>query len=221
MVNRVRSIHALEILDSRGTPTLRVFVTLADDSMGVSSVPSGASTGANEAVELRDGDLGRYGGSGVRKAVSHVNGEIASAVIGTDATAQAAFDRTLIELDGTDNKSRLGANASLGVSQAVARAAAVSLAKPLYEYVGNAKATRLPVPMMNVINGGKHADSSLDFQEFMIVPRGAPSFSEALRYGAETFQALKSILHEKGCSTSVGDEGVLRHNYAATKRPAS
>lgn len=205
--NRIRSLRALEILDSRGLPTLRVFVTLEDGTVGTSSVPSGASTGENEAVELRDGEHGRYGGKGVRTAVKNVNTEIAAVVMGADPTQQAVIDRTLIELDGTDNKSRLGANAILGISQAVARAAAQSCRLPLYEYVGGIGARRLPMPMMNVINGGKHADSSLDFQEFMIMPRGAPSFAEALRYGAETFQALKTILHEKGYSTSVGDEG--------------
>jgi enolase len=207
MNNRIRSVHALEVLDSRGTPTVRVFVTLDDATVGVSSVPSGASTGANEAVELRDNEPSRYGGKGVRRAVEHVNTEISAAVCGMAANQQAAIDRRLIELDGTENKSRLGANAILGVSQAVARAAAASCGLPLYAYLGGVGARRLPVPMMNVLNGGKHADSSLDFQEFMIVPRGAPTFAEALRYGAETFQALKAILHGKGYSTSVGDEG--------------
>ena len=207
MNSRIRSIQAMEILDSRGTPTVRVFVTLEDGTVGVSSVPSGASTGENEAVELRDGEKGRYGGKGVRTAVENVNTEIATAVAGMDAIQQAAIDRALIELDGTENKSRLGANAILGVSQAVARAAAQSCGLPLYGYLGGAGARLLPVPMMNVINGGKHADSSLDFQEFMIMPRGAPSFAEALRYGAETFQALKALLHNKGYSTAVGDEG--------------
>jgi enolase len=207
MNNGIRSVHALEVLDSRGTPTVRVFVTLDDGTVGVSSVPSGASTGANEAVELRDNEQSRYGGKGVRKAVENVNSEISPAVCGMAANQQAAIDRRLIELDGTENKSRLGANAILGVSQAVARAAAASSGLPLYAYLGGVGARRLPVPMMNVLNGGKHADSSLDFQEFMIVPRGAPTFAEALRYGVETFQALKAILHGKGYSTSVGDEG--------------
>jgi enolase len=207
MNSRIRSVQAMEILDSRGTPTVRVFVTLEDGIVGVASVPSGASTGENEAVELRDGDMGRHGGKGVRTAVENVKSEIAAAIAGMEAISQAAVDRALIELDGTDNKSRLGANAILGVSQAVARAAAQSCGLPLYSYLGGAGARRLPVPMMNVINGGKHADSSLDFQEFMIMPRGASNFAEALRYGAETFQALKKILHEKGQSTAVGDEG--------------
>jgi enolase len=207
MKTHIQSIQAHEILDSRGFPTVRVQVVLADGSEGASAVPSGASTGENEATELRDGDPKRYLGKGVRQAVANVNGEIAAALRGSDALAQAAIDRALIDLDGTANKSRLGANAILGVSQAVARAAAASCGLPLYAYLGGVGAVRLPIPMMNVLNGGKHADSSLDFQEFMIMPRGAPSFAEALRYGAETFQALKKILHQKGYATSVGDEG--------------
>jgi len=207
MNNRIRLVRAMEILDSRGTPTLRVFVTLEDDTVGVSSVPSGASTGKNEAVELRDGDNARYGGKGVRKAVANVNDRIAPVLVGMEPTAQAQIDRSMINLDGTPNKMNLGANAILGVSQAVAHAAAQSCGLPLYAYLGGIDARRLPVPMMNVINGGKHADSNLDFQEFMIVPQGVSSFTEALRYGAETFQALKSILHNKGYSTAVGDEG--------------
>jgi enolase len=170
-------------------------------------VPSGASTGENEATELRDGDPARYGGKGVRQAVKNVETEIAKALCGLDASEQANIDGTMIELDGTENKSRLGANAILGVSQAVARSAAQAAGMPLYAYLGGAGAKHLPVPMMNVLNGGKHADSSLDFQEFMIMPVGAPSLAEALRYGAETFQALKKILHGKGYATSVGDEG--------------
>jgi enolase len=207
MSRRIQSISALEILDSRGFPTVRVRVTLDDGTIGVSSIPSGASTGANEATELRDGDAKRYGGKGVLAAVANVNQEIAAAMIGREATQQSAIDAALIELDGTENKSRLGANAILGVSQAVARAAAQSCGVPLYAYLGGAGATHLPVPMMNVLNGGKHADSSLDFQEFMIMPVGAPTLTEALRYGAETFQALKKLLHGKGYATSVGDEG--------------
>ncbi len=203
----IESVRAMEILDSRGTPTVRVFVTLDDGTTAASSVPSGASTGENEAVELRDGDKSRYAGKGVRKAVANVNETIAPAVIGHDARHQAHIDRLMIELDGTENKARLGANAILGVSQAVARAAASASGVALYAYLGGAGARRLPVPMMNVLNGGKHADSSLDFQEFMIVPHGAQSFSEAMRYGAETFQALKALLQEKGQSTAVGDEG--------------
>lgn len=207
MNRRIESINALEILDSRGFPTVRVRVTLADGTIGVASVPSGASTGANEATELRDGDATRYGGKGVLTAVANVNKEIAAAMIGREATQQSAIDALLIQLDGSDNKSRLGTNAILGVSQAVARAAAQSCGLPLYAYLGGAGATHLPVPMMNVLNGGKHADSSLDFQEFMIMPVGAPTLAEALRYGAETFQALKKLLHRKGYATSVGDEG--------------
>lgn len=207
MKQTIQSISALEILDSRGFPTVRVRATLEDGSSGIASVPSGASTGANEAVELRDGDAKRYLGKGVRTAVANVNTTIAAALTGKLATEQAAIDTLLIELDGTANKARLGANAILGVSQAVARAAAQSSDLPLYAYLGGTGATHLPIPMMNVLNGGKHADSSLDFQEFMIMPIGAPSFSEALRYGAETFQALKKLLHSKGYGTSVGDEG--------------
>ena len=207
MNNRIRSIRATEILDSRGTPTVRVSVHLDNGVFGVSSVPSGASTGENEAAELRDAEAGRYGGKGVRRAVANVNDVIAPQLVGRDPTRQVEFDLTMIELDSTPNKSKLGANAILGVSQAVARAAAAATGLPLYAYLGGVGARRLPVPMMNVINGGKHADSSLDFQEFMIMPRGAPSFAEALRYGAETFQALKGLLHERGLSTAVGDEG--------------
>jgi enolase len=180
---------------------------LENGLVGTASVPSGASTGENEAVELRDADLGRYGGKGVRQAVANVNDVIAPRLTGCDPTQQAQLDRAMIDMDATANKSKLGANAILGVSQAVARAAAMACGLPLYVYLGGAGTRRLPVPMMNVINGGKHADSSLDFQEFMIVPRGAPNFREALRYGAETFQALKSLLHERGHSTAVGDEG--------------
>lgn len=207
MTARIENISALEILDSRGFPTVRVNVVLDNGIVGTSSVPSGASTGENEATELRDNDSARYGGKGVRQAVKNVESEIGPALTGFDPTKQAEIDRVMIELDSTDNKSRLGANAILGVSQAVARAAAQSRSLPLYAYLGGVGAVRVPVPMMNVINGGKHADSSLDFQEFMIMPRGAPTFAEALRYGSETFQALKKLLHGKGYATSVGDEG--------------
>jgi enolase len=206
MSPRIRLIRAIEILDSRGIPTLRVSVHLEDGSVGTASVPSGASTGENEALELRD-DAHRYGGRGVRQAVANVNDIIAPQLAGRDSRQQSQLDRLMIEIDGTANKSKLGANAILGVSQALARAGACSSRLPLYAYLGGAGARLLPVPMMNVINGGKHADSSLDFQEFMIVPRGAPSFGEALRYGAETFQALKALLHERGHGTAVGDEG--------------
>jgi enolase len=207
MTCHINTITALEILDSRGFPTVRVNVVLDDGSLGTASIPSGASTGENEATELRDGDAARYHGKGVRQAVENVENEIAATLEGFDATEQGAIDLAMCELDGTENKSRLGANAILGVSQAVARAAAQSCGLPLYAYLGGVGARHLPVPMMNVLNGGKHADSSLDFQEFMIFPIGAPTFAEALRYGAETFQALKKILHAKGYATSVGDEG--------------
>jgi enolase len=207
MSSHIRSIDALEVLDSRGNPTLRVNVHLDDGTTGTASVPSGASTGENEAVELRDGDPSRYGGKGVLKAVDNVNGILAPALVGQDVTEQAELDRAMIELDGTENKAKLGANAILGVSQAVARAAATSCGLPLYAYLGGTGAVHVPVPMMNVLNGGKHADSGLDFQEFMVFPVGAPTFSEALRYGVETFHALKKILAKRGYATSVGDEG--------------
>jgi len=207
MTPRIQAIDAHEILDSRGNPTVRVNVHLDNGITGTASVPSGASTGENEAVELRDGDKARYGGKGVLNAVANVKDLIAPALVGRDGRQQALVDRTMIELDGTENKARLGANAILGVSQAVARAAAQSCALPLYAYLGGTGATRIPVPMMNVLNGGKHAESGLDFQEFMIFPIGAPSFAEALRYGAETFHSLKKILAGKGYATGVGDEG--------------
>jgi len=203
----ISRIHARQILDSRGNPTVEVDVTLADGSLGRAAVPSGASTGAHEAVELRDGDKSRWGGKGVEKAVANVNGEIATAVAGQDADDQAAIDRALITLDGTQNKARLGANAILGVSLATAKATANSLGMPLYQYLGGAEANLLPVPMMNILNGGVHADNGIDFQEFMVMPVGAPSFAEALRCGAEIFHALKSALHGAGLSTAVGDEG--------------
>ncbi|HWG75282.1 MAG TPA: phosphopyruvate hydratase [Steroidobacteraceae bacterium] len=207
MNSAIRTVRALEILDSRGTPTLRVTVQLENGVIGTASVPSGASTGEHEAVELRDGDGARYGGKGVRRAVANVNDLIAPRLSGADPAQQAQLDQQMLDLDGTPNKSRLGANAILGVSQALACAAAAAAGLPLYAYLGGAGARRLPVPLMNVLNGGKHADSSLDLQEFMIVPHGAASFSEALRYGAETFQALKGLLHQRGLSTAVGDEG--------------
>ena len=203
----IQSIDALEILDSRGNPTIRVNVHLDNGITGTASVPSGASTSENEAVELRDGDPKRYGGKGVLKAVGNVNQRIAPLLKGSDPRAQADLDLVMIELDGTPNKADLGANAILGVSQALARAAAQSCNLPLYQYLGGVGAVHLPIPMMNVLNGGKHADSGMDFQEFMIFPVGAPSFTEALRYGAETFHALKKILGKQGYSTSVGDEG--------------
>ena len=207
MTKQIRSISAMEILDSRGNPTLRVWVSLDDGTIGSASVPSGASTGRFEAHELRDGDKSRYGGKGVVTAVRNVSDVIGPRLGGIDVSHQAEIDRAMIELDGTPNKSRLGANAIVGVSMAVARTAAMAVGRPLYASLGGDAACRLPVPMMNVINGGSHADSSLDFQEFMIVPHGAPSFAEALRYGAETFQALKSILKARGFRTAVGDEG--------------
>ena len=216
---QIQSIRAIEILDSRGFPTLRVTVLLEDGTVGTASVPSGASTGENEAVELRDGDPRRYGGKGVLKAVANANEIIGPRLIGLDPAAQSRIDRMMCDLDATANKSKLGANAILGVSQAVARAAAATRGMPLYDYLGGVGAHHLPVPMMNVLNGGKHADSSLDFQEFMIMPRGAQTFSEAMRYGSETFQALKKLLHERGLSTAVGDEGgfapVLESNEQA------
>ena len=200
-------VHARQILDSRGNPTVEVDVTLEDGSMGRAAVPSGASTGAHEAVELRDGDKSQWGGKGVMKAVRSVNGAIAETVVGMDAEDQAGLDAQLIDLDGTENKSRLGANAILGVSLAAAKAAADALGLPLYRYVGGVDANLLPVPMMNILNGGAHADNAIDFQEFMVMPVGAPDFAEALRCGAEIFHALKSALHQAGLSTAVGDEG--------------
>ncbi len=212
MDTTIKEIRSLEILDSRGNPTIRSWVVLEDGSVGVASVPSGASTGENEAVELRDGDPNRYNGKGVLKAVSNVTDIIAPRLKGMDALRQAEIDLVMIELDGTKNKARLGANAILSVSMAVARAAAASLGVPLYKYLGGPNARRIPVPMMNILNGGKHADSSVDFQEFMVMPIGAPNFGEALRYGAETFHALKKILKESGNPTSVGDEGGFAPN---------
>jgi len=200
-------VYARQILDSRGNPTVEVDVTLEDGSMGRAAVPSGASTGAHEAVELRDGDKSRWGGKGVSKAVQAVNGEIAETVAGLEAEDQVALDRALITLDGTENKGRLGANAILGVSLATAKAAADAVGLPLYRYVGGVDANLLPTPMMNILNGGVHADNGIDFQEFMVMPVGAPDFSEALRCGAEIFHALKSGLHQAGFSTAVGDEG--------------
>jgi len=203
----ISDVKARQILDSRGNPTIEVDVTLADGSFGRAAVPSGASTGEHEAVELRDGDKTKYGGKGVLKAVANVNGEIKKAIKGKDALMQGELDQTLIDLDGTPNKARLGANATLGVSLAVAKAAAVSKDMLLYRYIGGDKAKILPIPMMNILNGGAHADNNVDLQEFMVMPIGADSFAEALRWGAETFHALKKILHDKKMSTAVGDEG--------------
>jgi len=204
----IKNVHAREILDSRGNPTVEVEVTLADGSWGRAGVPSGASTGVYEALELRDGDKGRYLGKGTLKAVGHVNGEIAGCVTGLEAGDQAAVDQAMLGLDGTEFKTKLGANAILGVSMAVARAAAASARMPLYRYLGGASANLLPVPMFNILNGGFHANwQSTDLQEFMIAPLGAPNFREALRWGAETYHALKSVLKSGGYSTGVGDEG--------------
>jgi enolase len=210
-------VVAREILDSRGNPTVEVDVTLDDGSFGRAAVPSGASTGAHEAVEMRDGDAKRYGGKGVRKAVDAVNGEIFEAIAGFEALDQRRLDQALINLDGTPNKSRLGANAILGVSLAVARAAAQSSGLPLYKYVGGLAARVLPVPLMNIINGGAHADNPIDIQEFMIVPAGAESFSEALRMGAEIFHSLKKGLKAAGHNTNVGDEGGFAPNLASAE----
>jgi enolase len=208
----ISDIRAREILDSRGNPTVEVDVRLADGSHGRAAVPSGASTGAHEAVELRDGDKGRYGGKGVRKAVDAVNGEIFDALSGLEAEEQLHLDRTLVRLDGTPNKSRLGANALLGTSLAVAKAAAAARGQPLFRYVGGARAHVLPVPLMNIVNGGAHADNPIDFQEFMIAPVGAATFADALRMGAEIFHALKKRLADAGHATNVGDEGGFAPN---------
>jgi len=196
-----------EVIDSRGNPTVEVDVMLEGGALGRAAVPSGASTGEHEALELRDGDKGRYLGKGVLKAVDAVNNEIADAIIGADASNQVELDRLMLEVDGTPTKSKLGANAILGASLAAAKAAATQFGLPLYKYIGGPNAKVLPVPMMNIINGGAHSDAPIDFQEFMIMPKGAPSFSEALRYGAEVFHALKKILHDRGLNTAVGDEG--------------
>jgi enolase len=217
MSRKIKRIHAMEILDSRGNPTLRAFVTLDDGISASASCPSGASTGEHEALELRDGDGNRYGGKGTLQAVFNVNQTIAPALIGMDPLAQAQIDRRMIDLDGQPNKGRLGANAMLSVSMAVARAAALSLSTPLYAYLAGSRKTRLPVPMMNILNGGKHADNSIDFQEFMVMPLGAPTFAEALRYGAETFHTLKGILSKKGHVTGVGDEGGFAPNLKSNE----
>ena len=213
-MSAIVDIVGREILDSRGNPTVECDVLLESGVMGRAAVPSGASTGSREAIELRDGDMSRYLGKGVLKAVDHINHNISEAVLGLDASEQAFLDKTLIELDGTDNKSNLGANAMLAVSMAVARAAAEEAGLPLYRYFGGMNSVQLPVPMMNVINGGAHANNSLDLQEFMIIPVGAPSFREAVRWGTEVFHALKKIIHDKGMSTAVGDEGGFAPNVA-------
>src|ERR1700761_2373157 len=214
-MTEIVDIIAREILDSRGNPTVEVDVVLEDGSFGRAGVPSGASTGAHEAAERRDGDPDRYGGKGVLGAVAAVNGELFDALSGIDAESQREIDETMIELDGESNKGRLGANAILGVSLAVAKAAAVSAGLPLYRYVGGVSARLLPTPMMNIINGGVHADNPIDIQEFMIMPTGAETFSEALRMGAEIFHALKKALKDAGHNTNVGDEGGFAPNLAS------
>jgi enolase len=211
MNTRIRSVYGFEILDSRGNPTVRTYVELEDGTKTYASVPSGASTGQNEALELRDGDR-RYAGKGVQKAVENINTKIADTIIGMNVIEQKNIDYKMIELDGTENKSTLGANAILGVSMSVAKAAAISSGVPLYEYLGGTNAVRIPVPCMNILNGGEHADNSVDFQEFMLVPHGAPTFTEGLRYVSETFHVLKGILNKKGLATSVGDEGGFAPN---------
>jgi enolase len=214
-MSAIVDIVGREILDSRGNPTVECDVLLESGTMGRAAVPSGASTGSREAIELRDGDKSRYGGKGVLKAVEHINTEISESVLGLDASEQAFLDKTMIDLDGTENKSRLGANAMLAVSMAVARAAAEESGLPLYRYFGGMGKMSLPVPMMNVINGGAHANNNLDLQELMIIPVGAPSFREAVRYGAEVFHALKKIIDAKGMTTAVGDEGGFAPNVAS------
>jgi enolase 1/2/3 len=216
-MSKITTINALEILDSRGNPTVRVQLSLDNGVVVSASVPSGASTGENEAVELRDHDKSRYGGKGVLKAVANVNDVIGPKLTGLEPNRQAEIDQLMVDLDGTPNKAKLGANAILGVSMAVARAAAVDAGLPLYAYLGGPNAKRLPVPMMNILNGGKHADNSVDFQEFMVMPIGAPTFAEALRYGAETFHALAKILKSKGYATSVGDEGGFAPNLKSNE----
>ena len=220
-MSKITNINAREILDSRGNPTIEADVTLNSGVMGRAAVPSGASTGEHEAVELRDGDKNRYQGKGVLNAVANVNGEIKDALIGQEVTEQRAIDEKLISLDGTDNKGRLGANAALAVSLAAAHAAANDTNMPLYQYLGGDAATKLPVPMMNIINGGSHADNSVDLQEFMIIPAGAPSFSEALRYGTEVFHSLKSVLSKRGLNTAVGDEGGFAPDLSSNEEAIS
>ncbi len=215
-MNRILDIHGREIIDSRGNPTVEVEVLTEDGAFGRAAVPSGASTGAREAIELRDGDDSRYLGKGVLQAVHGINTEIAEGLVGFDVTEQRLIDEILIEMDGTENKSRLGANAMLGVSLAVAKAAADSMALPLYRYIGGTQACKLPVPMMNIINGGAHANNPIDFQEFMVMPIGAASESEAIQWGCEIFHALKKLLSDKGLSTAVGDEGGFAPEIAST-----
>jgi enolase len=214
---RIEQITALEVLDSRGNPTVEACVVLANGSRGAAIVPSGASTGEKEALELRDGEKSRYGGKGVRRAVENVNRRIAPKLAGMDATDQRGVDQRMLELDGSPNKGSLGANAILAVSMATARAAAAGVGLPLFRYLGGVNASLLPVPCMNVINGGRHADNNVDFQEFMIAPHNAPSFAEAIRMGVETFHCLRTILHKKGYSTAVGDEGGFAPNLKANE----
>jgi enolase 1/2/3 len=216
-MTQIKDIHALEVLDSRGNPTVEAEVVLASGGRGRAAVPSGASTGAREAVELRDGDPARYSGKGVKRAVANVNGTIRSAVLGLDAADQSALDECLIKLDGSDNKARLGANALLAVSLASAKAAAAARGLPLYAHLVSAASYVMPVPMMNIVNGGAHADNNVDIQEFMIMPVGAPTFAESLRYGAEVFHALKAVLKKDGLSTAVGDEGGFAPNLASNE----
>jgi enolase len=217
-MTQISEVHARQLLDSRGNPTLEVDVLLASGALGRAAVPSGASTGEHEAVELRDGDPAVFLGKGVQKAAGHVNGEIAAALVGLDADDQRSLDETLVELDGTATKSRLGANAILGCSLAAAKAAAADAGVPLYRWLGGEAARTLPVPLMNVVNGGAHADNRLDLQEFMVVPAGAETFTEALRIGAEVYHRLKALLHERGLSTAVGDEGGFAPDLESTER---
>lgn len=217
MTSRITELHAREIMDSRGNPTIEADIVLASGARGRAAVPSGASTGTREALELRDGDKSRYGGKGVLKAVDHVNGVIRDAVMGHDVTDQAGIDKIMLELDGSENKDKLGANALLAVSMASAHAAAADAGQMLFEYLGGEEAVNLPVPMMNIINGGSHADNSVDLQEFMIMPVGASSFREALRCGAEIFHSLRGVLHDRGMNTSVGDEGGFAPNLSSNE----
>jgi len=216
-MSKIKQVKAREILDSRGNPTVEVDVILDSGIMGRAAVPSGASTGSREAVELRDGDKKRYLGKGVLKAVGNVNTIIAPELLGKDPSKQKEIDYLMIALDGTDNKAKLGANAILGVSLAVAKAAAIEADMPIYRYIGGKDAVRLPIPFLNILNGGKHADNNVDIQEFMIAPIGAPSFKEALRYAAETYHNLKAVLKSKGLSTSVGDEGGFAPNLSSNE----
>lgn len=216
-MSTIIDVYAREVLDSRGNPTVEVEVYTESGAFGRAIVPSGASTGEHEAVELRDGDKSRYLGKGVMNAVNNVNEAIAPEIVGFDVTDQAGIDRAMIELDGTPNKGKLGANAILGVSMAVAHAAADFVGLPLYRYLGGFNAKQLPTPMMNIINGGSHADNNVDFQEFMILPVGAPTFKESIRMGAEVFHALKAVLHDKGLNTAVGDEGGFAPNLGSNR----